>query len=484
MMIPVTKIYALSAFFNMTDFRSQLILWSLLLLSCSVCAQISDKDASEDAFFIQALYQEALKTQNAYTILEELTAYCGGHRLSGTDNYDRAVDFFNTKLKGMGFESVENQPCEVKQFVRGDQDKVIYVDQQGQEHELAAVALGNSGTSNRKMVYGELVAFRHIDSIKTYKGDLTGKIAFFTRPFDQSLRNTFRAYSGAVAQRVFGPNEAAKRGAIATIVRSMASNLDDHPHTGVTIFEEGVNPIPAMAISTMAAEKLQKLMEENMITVGVRSDSETKGTTTDDNVVATIQGSTYPDEIILAGGHLDSWDIGKGAHDDGAGCSHAVEAFRLLLDSGYKPKRTWRCVLFANEENGLAGGKEYSRISNEKNEFHLAAIESDAGGFTPKSFSFVSDTLLSQKMKSVNKFWPMMESYNLSIDFAGSGADISPLKSQGGLLIGLRPDSQRYFDFHHSTNDKLEHVNPRELSLGAAAMASLIYLIDKYGIGE
>ena len=453
-----------------------------LLIGQISFAQDLDAERATDAFFIKSLHQKALKSQHAFTILENLIDYCGGHRLSGSENYDLAVAFFNQKLKEIGFQSVENQPAVVTQWVRGKHDNVVYLDDQQNESELSAVALGNSGHSNGKTLFGEVVAFRHIDSLEAYVGDLNGKIVFFTRPFDQSLRNPFRAYSGAVSQRVFGPNAAAKRGAVACIVRSMASNLDDHPHTGVTIFKEGVEAIPSMAISTQDAEALQGVMKTRTVIVGVRSDSKQVGTTKDDNVIAQIEGSTHADEIILAGGHLDSWDIGKGAHDDGAGCAHVTEAFRLLIASGYQPKRTWRCVLFANEENGLAGGKEYARISNEKNEFHLAAIESDAGGFSPKAFSFVADTLLSDYMRSINEYWPLLESYNLDIEFTGAGADISPLKSQGGLLIGFRPDPQRYFDFHHSTNDNLENVNPRELSLGAAAIASLIYLIDKYGV--
>jgi len=453
-----------------------------LVVTGSFSGFYAQEISEKDAFFIKSLYEEALQSQGAYDILKDLIETSGGHRLSGTENYDRAADHATRVMKEVGFESVNLQPCEVDQWVRGEDDRVVVFDAAGDEMPLAAVTLGNSGHSDGQLLRGEVVAFNHLDSVATYKGDLVGKIAFFTRPFDQSLINTFRAYSGAVAQRVFGPNAAAKRGAIATVVRSMASNLDDHPHTGVTIFEEGVDAIPALAVSTIAAERLENMMSTGPVVLGVQSDAKIKGNTTDDNVIGQIRGREFPDEIILAGGHLDSWDIGDGAHDDGAGCAHVLEAFRILKKTGYQPKRTWRCVLFANEENGLAGGNEYARISNEKNEYHLAAIESDAGGFTPKSFSFVSDTLLSDRMKNINEFWPLLESYHLGIEFSGAGADISPLKSQGGLLIGFRPDPQRYFDYHHSTNDNLENVNPRELSLGAAAIAGLIYLIDKYGI--
>lgn len=455
----------------------------LMMSSIGLWAQtISEDQLAADAKQIKAFHTEALQSQRAYGVLSDLIAASGGHRLSGSEGYDKGADFVASELLKIGFTSIDRQACTVKQWVRGEDDGVNWMKNDGKTVPLRAVALGNSGTSAGQWLEGEIVRFMHIDSVATYKGSLEGKIAFFARPFDQSHVNTFRAYSGAVAQRVYGPNAAAKRGAIATIVRSMASNTDEHPHTGVTVFEDGIDPIPAMAISTMDADALSSAIETGAVTVAVRSTSQTVGTTEDDNVIGEIKGSLYPDEIILAGGHLDSWDIGDGAHDDGSGCAHAIEAFRLLLASGYRPKRTWRCVLFANEENGLAGAKKYAEVSNEKNEYHLAAIESDAGGHTPKAFSFVAENGLSDYMQRVNEYFPLLETYGIDVAFAGSGADISPLKSQGGLLIGLRPDSQRYFDYHHSTNDNLKNVHPRELSMGAAAMASLIYLIDNYGI--
>lgn len=466
--------------FTMKNF----ITFALLLgFSPILIAQpITESQLAEDAKRIKTFYQEALRHQGAYNLLVDLTEAAGGSRLSGSDGYDRAANYVERELEAIGFPSVERQSCTVTQWQRGKEDAVVWHQADGSSKELKALALGNSGSSDGQWLKGEVVLFMHIDSVATYQGSLEGKIAFFARPFDQSLTNTFRAYSGAVAQRVFGPNAAAKKGAIATIVRSMASNTDYHPHTGVTVFDEDVDPIPAMAISTADADALVDALTDGTVTIAVRSDSRTVGTTEDDNLIGEITGSTYPDEIILAGGHLDSWDIGDGAHDDGAGCAHVMDAFRILFESGYKPKRTWRCVLFANEENGLAGATKYAEVSNENKEFHLAAIESDAGGHTPKAFSFVAENELSTYMKRVKEYFPLLEPYGLDIVFTGSGADIAPLKSQGGLLIGFRPDSQRYFDYHHSTNDNLENVHPRELSLGAAAIASLIYLIDNYGI--
>ena len=201
------------------------------------------------------------------------------------------------------------------------------------------------------------------------------------------------------------------------------------------------------------------------------------------NVIGEIRGTEFPDEIILIGGHLDSWDIGQGAHDDGSGCVQAMEVLNTLKRLQYKPKRTIRCVLFMNEENGLGGALAYAQKSNEENEFHLAAIESDAGGFTPRGFSCdATAEVFNDKFKSFYAFSSLMEPYGISLSKGGGGADINPLKSQNGLLIGLRPDSQRYFDYHHTKIDTFEAINKRELELGAAAITSIVYLIDKYGL--
>ena len=199
------------------------------------------------------------------------------------------------------------------------------------------------------------------------------------------------------------------------------------------------------------------------------------------NVIGQINGSERPDEIILVGGHLDSWDLGHGAHDDGTGCVQSMEVMRAIKASGYVPRRTIRCVLFMNEENGLIGGRTYAAISDERNEFHLSAIESDAGGFVPRGFTCAAEEgLQAQYLESVSKWWDVMDGYQLFLKPGGSGADIRPLQSQGGLLFGLRPDSQRYFDVHHTAEDTIDKVNARELKLGAAAMTSLVYMIDQF----
>ncbi|HMR57296.1 MAG TPA: M20/M25/M40 family metallo-hydrolase, partial [Cyclobacteriaceae bacterium] len=198
------------------------------------------------------------------------------------------------------------------------------------------------------------------------------------------------------------------------------------------------------------------------------------------NVVGEIRGSEYPDEIIVVGGHLDSWDMGQGAHDDGAGCVQSIEVLRLFKQLGYKPKRTIRAVMFMNEENGLRGGLKYAELAAKNKEKHVAAIESDRGGFVPRGFTVPTDASAKAKVRS----WkPLLEPYGLT-DFSseGGGADIGPLANQGVPLIGFLPDSQRYFDYHHTAEDTIDKVNKRELELGAASMAALVYLIDQYGL--
>ena len=261
------------------------------------------------------------------------------------------------------------------------------------------------------------------------------------------------------------------------------TRLDDIPHTGVTVYPEDGKQIPALAISTNDAELLSRLLKQETVKVFIKSNCRKLEDALSYNVIGEIKGSEFPEEIILVGGHLDSWDVGSGAHDDGAGCVHAMDVLQLIKRLDYQPKRTIRCVLFMNEENGLAGGLTYAQASNEKGEFHLAAIESDAGGFTPRGFSCdAEDAVFTEKFKSVVEWLPLLEAYDLRFSKGGSGADIGPLKSQKGLLFGFRPDSQRYFDYHHSRIDNIEAVNKRELELGAASITSLVYLIDKYGL--
>jgi hypothetical protein len=303
---------------------------------------------------------------------------------------------------------------------------------------------------------------------------------------NSGLISTFSAYGGAVDQRAYGPALAAEKGAVGAVVRSMTTRMDHYPHTGSTILSEKVQNIPSVAISTNDAGLLSEAVLMGNTQLWIYTSCEMVGEADSYNVIGEIRGSVDPDKIILVGGHLDSWDVGEGAHDDGSGCVHSMEVLFRLTKNKYQPRHTLRCVLFMNEENGLQGGKNYAEEAFAKDEYHLAAIESDGGGSTPQAFgcSAGEDGILEGHFAHMTSFMNLLEPYDIELKAGGGGADIGPLKPKAGVLIGLRPDNARYFDYHHSYLDVLEAVHPRELASGSAAMTSLVFLIDQYGIGQ
>ncbi|HEX8575740.1 MAG TPA: M28 family peptidase, partial [Flavobacterium sp.] len=294
---------------------------------------------------------------------------------------------------------------------------------------------------------------------------------------------TFKAYGGCVDQRSSGAREAGKLGAVGVIVRSMNLRLDDFPHTGSTNYGDipASEKIPAAAISTNGAEVLSAALQKNpKLSFYFRQSCKVYDDVLSYNVIGEIKGTTYPEKIIVVGGHLDSWDLGDGSHDDGAGCVQSMEVLSIFKKMNYKPKNTVRVILFMNEENGVRGGNKYEEESSKKQENHIFALESDAGGFSPRGFSIDADEANFAKIK---QWTALFEPYLIHKFVKGhGGVDIGPLKSKKIVKVGLQPDSQRYFDHHHAANDTFDAVNKRELELGAAAMASLIYLVDQNGI--
>lgn len=446
----------------------------------------AQSNLEEDAFFIRSIYDEALTNGQAYQWLHQLTKQVGP-RLSGSTGAEAAVIFSKRLLQTLQFDTVYLQPCEVPRWERGAPEQVRIVNsQQRGTIDLRALALGNSVGTGPDGLTAEVIEVFDLDTLAVLgETALAGKIVFFNRPLDPTQLNTFAAYGGAVDQRGFGAARAARYGAVGVVVRSMTTRTDDVPHTGTLRYEAGTPPIPAVAISTKDADLLSRLLQREAVRLFMQTNCRILPPVTSYNVIAERLGTTYPDEIILVGGHLDSWDVGEGAHDDGSGCVQAMQVWPLLHALAYEPKRTIRCVLFMNEENGLAGGQTYWRASKESTAKHYAAIESDRGGFTPRGFSCDAlDTVLPDYYRRVSSWLPLLEPYGLSFSTGGSGADISGLKSEGGMLFGLVPDSQRYFDYHHAAIDTFEAVNKRELELGAAAMTALVYLLDHRGLNE
>ncbi len=458
---------------------------TLLLLGLGASSLLAqDKEADrQDALFIKEIYNTALIDGQGYEWLRDLTSI--GGRLSGSPQSLAAVEYTRQMLDTLGLDRVYLQECTVPHWVRGDKEIVRITHSQMGSFDLNAVALGNSIGTGVNGVQAAVIEVHSIEELeKLGPAKLKGKIVFFNRPMDNTKISTFGAYGSAVDQRVYGASEASKYGAVAVLVRSMTTRLDDVPHTGVSYYrDDAKKKIPAISVSTNHAELLSNLLQNGEVRVYIRNTSMMLAPKRSYNVIGEIKGSEKPDEIIVVGGHLDSWDMGTGAHDDGSGCVQSMDVLYMMRKMGYKPKRTIRCVLFMNEENGQEGSKEYANTSNDNKEYHIAAIESDRGGFTPRGFTTEADEDVYVKhFKYVSQWNKLLGPYGLEIKTGGSGADVKRLRSQKGILFGLLPDSQRYFDYHHTDIDTFDAVNKRELQLGAAAMASLVYLLDKYGL--
>jgi len=454
------------------------LIYSLIVIfSCSIYSQ----DLNNHSQFIKKIYNEALSSGESYERLDYLSNQIGG-RLSGSINYERSVKWGKEELDLIGLDSVWLQPVMTPKWVRGAPEYAHIESSPGNTISVPIAALGGSISTPSIGISSNVIEVKSFDELNNIgKDSINGKIIFFNRKMDPTLINTFQSYGGSVNQRTQGAAIAAKLGAIGVIVRSMTTTLDDYPHTG-SMYYDGLTlneRIPAAAISTNGAELLSSMLSLNPnIKFFFRQNSKNFPDVLSYNVIGQIDGSERSDEIIVVGGHLDSWDLGDGSHDDGAGIVQSMEVLRILKNLNYNPKRTIRVVLFANEENGLRGGNKYAELAKKNNESHFFALESDAGGFTPRGFSF--DTSESE-FNSLKEFEKLFNQYGIdNFIIGGSGADIGPLKDGKVILAGLRPDPQRYFDYHHAASDTFDKINKRELELGAAAMTALVYLLDNY----
>ena len=454
----------------------------IILLFLVACLFTTKANSQADETVLKTIYSTSLTNGMSYDWLDHLSNNIGG-RLSGSVEAERAVQYTKKELEKLGLDKVWLQPVMVPKWERGEKEKAFF-EVSGLVIEVNICALGGSVATAKDGISAKVIEVQNFEELATLGTEkIKGKIVFYNRPMQADLISTFNAYGGCVDQRYAGAMEAGKYGAVGVIVRSMNLRLDDYPHTGSMSY--GNLPvdqrIPSAAISTNGAEALSNALKKNEnIEFFFKQSCKQFEDVQSYNVIGEITGSKFPNEYIIVGGHLDSWDLGDGAHDDGAGVVQSMDVLRLLKKSRIKPKRSIRVVLFMNEENGLRGGRKYAEVAKEKNENHIFALESDAGGFTPRGFSFDCSDLMFSKIESwIPLFKPYLIHY---FEKGGSGADIGPLKNENMVLAGLRPDSQRYFDHHHAANDTFEHVNKRELELGAATMTALVFLIDKYGI--
>lgn len=456
-----------------------------LLFSFHCFAQQRSADWQADSAFIHSIANTIMSSQAAYNNLYQLTKNIGG-RLAGSPQMVKAEQWGYKAMKDAGAENVIMQQCMVPHWVRGGKDKTIisYKDKNGKEQsfEINVLALGNSAGSGAAGVKAPVVMVHSFDELDKIKDNVKGKIVFYNCDFDDTIISPFGAYGKNVKYRGGGASRAAKYGALAVLVRSMTNGTDNNPHTGAMRYNDSFPQIPAVAVGLMDVQKMAAFIESN---VQLSAQVFTYGTMLPDtvghNIIGEIKGTEFPDEIITVGGHLDSWDVNEGAHDDGAGVAHTIEVLRALVALGYKPKHTIHFVLFANEENGTRGAKEYADAAKRNNEKHIFALETDAGGFTPRGFgSTVNDEQWNKIILWKDLFTPY---YGDLFERGGGGADVGYLADAFKTPVGeFMPDAQRYFDVHHSAADVLENVNSRELRLGAVNIAAFIYLVDKYGL--
>lgn len=455
----------------------KITLLALLFLGSSVLyAQKSDEQV------LKEIYNSALTNSKCYSWLDHLSNDIGS-RLSGSASAEKAVQYTKTEMESLGFDRVFLQEVMVPKWVRGEKETAYILD--GKVKVTVSIcALGGSIATAKSGLTAEVIEVQSLEELVTLgKDKIKGKIVFFNRPMDNAKIESFHAYSGAVDQRYAGAKEASKFGAVGTIVRSMNLRLDDFPHTGAQSYGDIPKSqyIPTAAISTNGAELLSKTLKDNpKVKFYFKQSCEQFDDVLSYNVVGEIKGSEHPENIMVVGGHLDSWDLADGSHDDGAGVVQSMEVVNIFKNLGYKPKNTIRVVLFMNEENGLRGGTKYEELALANKENHIFALESDSGGFSPRGFSLECDD---EQFDKIASFTKVFEPYLIHSFVKGhSGSDIGPLTSKNIVKAGLKPDSQRYFDYHHAANDKFDAVDKRELELGAATMASLMYLIDQNGI--
>ncbi len=457
--------------------KKLLTLFVFLFFSQLLLAQ--NENNRNDSIAIKKIADEIMINSTAYENLRFLCKKIGA-RLSGSDNAAKAVLATKKMLTYAGADTVYLQPCVVPHWVRKSKEEGYFI-ADGKKVSLQLTSLGNSEGTKGQMMGAEVVEVKNMAALHKLGNAVKGKVVFFNIAMNPTYIGTFNAYGEAGIGRRSGAAQAAKYGAIAVLVRSLASNADDYPHTGMTRYNDSFPKIPAVAISTNNANAISKLIIEGKKVQGFfKNDCTMLAPVLSYNVIGEIRGTEFPQEIITVGGHLDSWDLAEGAQDDGAGIVQSIEVLRVLKAVGAKPKRTIRAVMYMNEENGSGGADAYLENAKQKKEQHIFALESDAGGFTPRGFSL---EMSEQKRMKVKTWAPLF--YNLGVyEFreGGSGSDIDNLKEIGAALAGLSPDSQRYFDLHHASTDVFESVSKRELDLGAVNMAALIWLVSEYGL--
>ncbi|MGB9905869.1 MAG: M20/M25/M40 family metallo-hydrolase [Candidatus Saccharicenans sp.] len=419
-----------------------------------------------------------LQQERAQEFLKAIAAV--GGRLTGSPEASRAVEIATKLMTTLGLDRVTTEPVEVGRWVRGEKEQALVKSQQFGWQSLNICALGNSQGTPADGLEAGVVEISSLEELATRKDRVAGRIVFYNTPMDRTTIEPFAAYGRAAQFRVHGASQAAKFGAVGVVVRSNTFRQDDNPHTGLMEYDRNWPAIPAAAISTVGAERLHLwLQQDPELKLWIRMNCRQEKPVVSANVIGQLTGVEKPEEVILVGGHLDSWDLGSGAHDDASGCAVALEVLRLIKEAGLKPKRTIRAVLFMDEEFGGTGGRAYAASEARRGEKHLVAIEQDRGGFAPLGLAFSREDLALKLQPLEEYLRPLGINW---IRTGGGGVDVAPLKEQGTVLGALIPEAQRYFDYHHCALDVAEAVHPRELELQAVVLALVVYYLAQEGI--
>ncbi|NIM34781.1 MAG: M20/M25/M40 family metallo-hydrolase [Hydrotalea flava] len=451
-----------------------------LLLVIWMVPSMAFAQQPSDSLLIKQISDDVLINGKAYDLLRQLTKQIGG-RLAGSPQFMKAVLWGQQAMKEMGADTVYIQQCMVPHWVRGGKDvaTVVQIGSRKVKKSLSVTALGNSLGAKPGGITAPVLAVHDFAELEARKAEAKGKIVFFNYPFNPTYIIPGRAYGESGVYRRNGASIAAKYGAIGIIIRSLSGSTDNNAHTGVMAYNDSLPKIPAAALGLQDADSLFAWCQRMPVQLHLETHGHFLPDTIGYNVVGVLNGTEQIQQYITVGGHLDSWDEGEGAHDNGAGVVQTIEISRAFKAVGYRPKHSIHLVLFANEENGLRGGNEYARVAAMQTDQPIFALESDEGGFTPRGFGCSTSP---EKLAMIRSWIPLLQPYGTDVIAAGGGgADIGPLARHFKIpACGLMPDNQRYFDIHHTKADVFEAVNKRELLLGAINMAGLVYLVDKY----
>jgi len=436
----------------------------LFLAREDATAQATDPDSIAAAYrdVTDRLIDAALTEPTGWDRLAELVDRFGA-RLSGTENLERALDWILAGMRADGLENVRGEPVMVPRWVRGEESATLL---EPRVAELAVLGLGGSVGTPPEGVTGEVLVVSSFSELEARAEEARGKIILFDVPFT--------TYGETVQYRSRGAVAAARAGAVASLIRSVTPYSLSTPHTGAMGYQDDVPRIPHAALTVEDAMMLHRLQDRGeRIVLRLRMDAETLPDVESRNVIAEIVGRERPEEIVVLGGHIDSWDVGQGAMDDAGGSLAAWEAVRLMHALGLRPRRTVRVALWTNEENGLRGGRAYAQRHEPGD--HVLAMESDGGVFRPYGFGFSGSDRAYRIVSAVGSLLHRIGGGDVTR--GGGGADIGPLMRRGVPGMGLRVDGSRYFWYHHSEADTLDKLHPDEFALCVAAMAVMAYVV-------